>query len=226
MKKIFYIIILFFLDFCSVYSQDTLLFNKNVFITNYNYLFDLSEINILKDDGFFKGYFIIEIDKELKIDTTYINEQNYILDLYTPVYWVADLDKIETKEKYYYTFLPEIVLNQANIDFSYGDCNRINSFFYFYKLFNIANKDSVSIYLNSISERKFADMISNKLLYEKDGLHYLIFSTSFSTAIFRNLKNNTKFFIPISHLYSFEYLNENLAEEYGFQKSNKLIISY
>lgn len=223
MKKLIFIMLLLISNKVFAYGEDTILINKNVSFSNNYYLYNLSEMDILESDYFFEGFLIIEIKEPIRIDTVFNSNNEYFLNLDAPIYWVNDLANFENQEKYFYTFLIEKVFNEATLQVQSGIYSKLNSFIYYYKLFNSVNRDISCSYLYTKSERDFSKVIANKYLFRKNNSYYLVFETYFHTAIFNNLINNTKFFIPISHLYNIEYLDEIRAKEYNFEKSDKVI---
>lgn len=229
------ILILFFLPFNFLFSEDTLYVEKNLIFSNGStYDHDLIHLDSIYDSKYlFDGYLVIGNDKNINQ-----KDSEYWI---SKIFWVDSLNHINNigLSFFYYPLMDLSLQRMIHYEPKSKQFNYLRNFAYFYWLFNETNEKDFSTYLfkfngsiktNILTEEidtwQFKDQVNSNLIYN-------IFKCSFYTAIIyaeMNMKlidgielGKVKTFVPISRLLSFRQINEKEAEDFGLKKSKTII---
>jgi hypothetical protein len=236
-KNKFVIFLSLYLFACNIglFSQEIFYVNENSLVYN-NSIKNLGiyDIKLLNKNSLFSGYLIIQIDSNTIVNNNKLN---------TLIYWISinlseNIEDVNIKEmilkshicdsnKYYFRQIPELIQYFAPKELSSKDStlDSLTVFFHKYNMNFLANikKDSLICLGHFIP----AKAISNEIIWTLNSntkIGYIIYETSFNTAIFNIEKQNCKFLFPISNLYNYKSIDENKLKNIGFTKSNMKII--
>lgn len=214
----FVFLILFLLQYITLYAQDTLFLKRNTIIyDNKSRIESVENIELESIGTNFNGILVIKIDDSSKLVKGSTNK--YLFE--TEVYFVDSVSRIvNPKYPIYYTTAFTLITDLNTFLYENGEINKLTAFAKYYSVFNRTNPKA-NVFLYHGNDILLTDLLldSANLVMRKTSpkVYYKIYKCNFSTAILKQNNDNSeaRTFIPISDLKEFislglESLNEDL----------------
>lgn len=210
---LFSFIIIFFTntELFAIDSIKNINFKKVELINRIDVNENWKEIKVLEDILYSNGYLVVLL-KNININDILSDKLNL------SVYFVNDLDSLNSKNLIYLYQNSEITESLAIFSFKNNNINKFNSFLYYYDLFNNFHEPNCeSTFFRNIRQT-ISMLIDKKTIMEKNGKYYLIFRVDF-VSILLEANNSEKYFLPYNKITFLEFNESDLVLNNGFNET-------